>query len=173
MNTIIEFSNFKLINLELLKAHLRIENDIENEYLEIVIDMAANIFELQIGKSIAKKKYSYVFTTSSKIIMEKIYLPVQPVIEICFVKQVKSNTSLYFRQGEDNEGIYITLYNFKHPIEIQYYAGMVNSYEQIPKDVQYAVLQIAKNIYDCGDEDITRLGAAQQVLNSYKSVSIS
>ncbi|MDR3031162.1 MAG: phage gp6-like head-tail connector protein [Holosporales bacterium] len=176
MNTIIEMPSFKLVSLEMLKAHLRIENDIEDVYLEKVIDMASDILESKIGKSISKKKYRYIHIDDVLAIMKKIYLPVQPVMEICSVREITPSSpgkELSFSKGTDKKGTYITIRNSKYPVEAQYYAGVANSYEQVPRDVQCAILRIARGIYEHSSEEMPKSEFVEYVLNSYKDISIS
>ncbi|GHT88542.1 hypothetical protein FACS1894113_1210 [Alphaproteobacteria bacterium] len=60
MNTIIEKSEFRALDIAALKYHLRLESNLEDEYLAKIIDMATETLENETDKSILKKKYRYV-----------------------------------------------------------------------------------------------------------------
>ncbi|GHT89212.1 hypothetical protein FACS1894113_3680 [Alphaproteobacteria bacterium] len=76
MNAIIEKLEFISLDIAVLKWHLRLESNLEDEYLSKIIDMATETFENETGKSILKKKYRYVCNGCSS----KMYLPMQPVV---------------------------------------------------------------------------------------------
>ncbi|MDR0552690.1 MAG: head-tail connector protein [Holosporales bacterium] len=71
-------------------------------------------------------------------------LPFQPVIEIC--DQTENET--YF------------------------YAGIADSSANVPADIMYAVLQIAKNMYECNDENILESMYVKHIINSYRKMTI-
>lgn len=176
MNIIIEEAGFKLVDLKTLKAHLRIENDVEDEYLEKIIDMSSDILEAKIGKTIAKKRYRHLYIDDEAVALKKIYLPAQPAIEICSVKEMPPNSSdneLSFSKGTDRKSSYVTIRGSKYPVKIEYYAGVADSREKVPKAVQYAVLKIAESVYEHLAEDPTKFCLVEYALNSYMDVSLS
>ncbi|GHT89170.1 hypothetical protein FACS1894113_3500 [Alphaproteobacteria bacterium] len=140
MNTIIEKSEFRALDLAVLKCHLRLESNLEDEYLSRIIDMATETFENETGKSILKKKYRYVCNDYSS----KICLPMQPVLKVCSVTNNRNTKA-------------------EPSVEVEYIAGICDDPEKVPKDIQLAILQMAKSIYDGNDIAI----------NSYKTLSIS
>ncbi|GHT89199.1 hypothetical protein FACS1894113_3630 [Alphaproteobacteria bacterium] len=104
------------------------------------LDIATETFEKKTEKSILKKKYRYVYNDYSS----KICLPMQPVVEICSVKNNRNTKA-------------------EPTVEIEYIAGICDDPEKVPKDIHLALLQILKNIYDSNDIAIS----------SYKPLSIS
>ncbi len=126
-----------ILDISILKSHLRIEYEYEDNYLKILINAATDILEKAIGISIIKKKYKYIGDPID-------ILPIQPVVKIC---SRKNN-------------------------EIVFSAGIIDEMENIPTDLQYAILQISKNMYECNDENILNSSYIQHIIRSYKQVSI-
>ncbi|GHT88210.1 hypothetical protein FACS1894113_0150 [Alphaproteobacteria bacterium] len=120
MNTIIEKSQFRALDIAVLKCNLRLKTNLEDEYLSRIIDIATETFENETGKSILKKKYRYVCDDYSS----KLCLPVQPVVEVCSDKNAKVEL----------------------PVEIEYIAGVCDDPENVPKDIQLALLQMANGV---------------------------
>lgn len=126
-----------ILDINILKSHLRIEHDYEDGYLKILIDAATDILEKAIGISIIKKKYKYIGDPIE-------ILPIQPVVKICSRKNQ----------------------------EIIFSAGITDEAENIPTDLQYAILQISKNMYECNDENILDSSYIQHIIKSYKQISV-
>lgn len=125
------------LDIKVLKSHLRIEHEYEDEYLRILIEAATDVLEKAIGMSILKKKYRYKGPSVET-------LPIQPIIKVCSNK---------------NE-------------EIIYEAGITDDESEVPIDLKYAILQIAKSMYECNDEDVLKSHYIKHVINNYKQISI-
>jgi uncharacterized phiE125 gp8 family phage protein len=176
MNVVIEQSKNLLIDLSILKAHLRIDHEHEDKYLQEILGMATEILEKSIKKSILKKKYKYIFQSNHHISSQEIEIPLQHVRNVLSVKKIitKSNKEKVEFSTKNSNGRTFVLTNYsKYPIEIIYSAGLTDKSEKIPSDLQYAVLQIAKNIYDCSEESILNNCYIKNVIDSYKYLSIN
>ncbi|GHT89046.1 hypothetical protein FACS1894113_2950 [Alphaproteobacteria bacterium] len=68
MNTIIEKSQFRALDIAVLKCHLRLETSLEDGYLSRIIDITTETF--------LKKEYRYVCDDEYS---SKICLPMKPV----------------------------------------------------------------------------------------------
>ena len=175
-NIIIENAKSEVIDIEILKAHLRIAHSLEDDYLKRIIPMATAIFESQIEKSLLKKKYCFVFNCDFQLRQAKIELPAQPVLQICSAKKLcnePSNKNIAFTEQHENGKTYLEIFGSKYPIEIQYYAGMFEKAKFVPEEIKYAILQIAKNIYEASDEDFLKTKLVKQIINSYREFSIA
>jgi hypothetical protein len=64
-----------ILDINILKAHLRIDHDYEDEYLKILIDFATDVLEKAIGVSIMHKKYKYIGPKIDKI-------PIRPILKV-------------------------------------------------------------------------------------------
>ncbi|GHT88397.1 hypothetical protein FACS1894113_0730 [Alphaproteobacteria bacterium] len=126
MNTIIEKSQFRALDIAVLKWHLRLETSLEDEYLSRIIDMPTEVFENKTGKSILKKKYRYVCNEDYS---SKICLPMQPVIEICSVKSPDKKPKF------ESKAEYIIVQDAELPVDIEYIAGICDDPEKVPKDI--------------------------------------
>ncbi|MDR0942313.1 MAG: head-tail connector protein [Holosporales bacterium] len=185
MNTIIEQSKSPALELSVLKAHLRIAHDHEDDYLKTVINMATEILETNIEKPILKKKYRYVHYNDEFVSSRRITLPVREVRGIISVKELppvaavkeplpdRKNDKVSYRVLNDNDRTIIVTNGSKRPIEIKYAAGMTGNADKIPKDLQFAILQIAKNIYECSEEDVLESKYIKHIVNSHRTLSIN
>ncbi|MDR2666607.1 MAG: head-tail connector protein [Holosporales bacterium] len=176
MNIIIEQAKNRFLDLLTFKSHLRLEHDHEDEYLKAIIDMATEILENSIGKPILKKKYKYIHYSSEFISSKKIQLPAAYVQNVVSVKKI-INENLkekcpYTTEICGNKTCVITN-GSRYPIEIKYIAGMTDNSAEISKDLQFAVLQIAKNIYECSEEDILESKYVKHIIDLHRPMSIN
>ena len=176
MNIIVKQSEKQALDLNILKQHLRIEHEHEDNYLKEVISMATDILEKNIEKPILVKTYRYIFHNDEYVSTKRIQLPVNHVISIISVQKIinsdlKENTKFAIENIRDKT--YIITNGTTFPIEITYTAGMTNTVEEIPKDLQFAVLQIAKNIYECSEEDILESKYIKHIINSNRTLHIN
>lgn len=130
-------STIPVLDIKVLKSHLRIEHEYDDDYLKILIEAATDVLEKAIGISIFKAKYRYIGAPIE-------ILPVQPVVKVCLRKNN----------------------------EIVFYAGITDEAEGVPIDLKYAILQIAKNMYECNDENILNSHYVQHIVKSYKQISV-
>lgn len=174
-NRIIEDAKMELIDIEILKAHLRIANSLEDSYLKKIISMATGIFESQTEKSLLKKKYCLTVNCEFELKQARVELPVQPVVKIFSVKKVgaPSNKNVSFKEVSENGKTFVEFFGSKYPIEIEYSAGMFDYSDLVPEEIKYAILQIAKHIYEASDEDFIKTNLIKQIIDSYRTFSIA
>ena len=173
MNIIIENSVTKTIDLSFLKAHLRIEHEHEDEYLNTIIDSASEIVENNTEQSILKKKYRLTTNKSAFSTNRKIEIPIAPVLEVCSVKKITGRSTkeeVLFSIENVRDKMYVIPNKSWTQIEVEYYAGMTEKPEEIPKDIKYAILQIAKNMYECSDENILESQYVKHLIKVYKNI---
>jgi hypothetical protein len=176
MNIIIEQAKSQLLDLSTLKSHLRLEHEHEDEYLKTIIDMATEILENSIKKPILKKKYKYIHYGNEFISSKKILLPIAYVQNVVSVKRLVSENLKekcpHTIELCGDKTIVITN-GSRYPIEIKYIAGITNNLSEISKDLQFAVLQIAKSIYECSEEDILEAKYVKHIIDLHRPVSIN
>ncbi|MDR1365146.1 MAG: head-tail connector protein [Holosporales bacterium] len=178
MNVIIEQSQKHALDINILKAHLRIEHPHEDEYLKSIIDMATEILETSIEKPILKKKYQCIHYCNEFTSTVRIPIPVREVREILSVRKLQRCPK---RQPEDvkfsietNHDTTILVTNWvAHPLEIRYSAGMTGNPDKIPKTIQFAILQIAKNIYECSDENVLESKYIKHIIDANRALIIN
>ena len=176
MNIIVKQSEKQALDLNILKQHLRIEHEHEDNYLKEVISMATDILEKNIEKPILVKTYRYTFHNDEYVSTKRIPLPVSHVNSIVSVQKVVSNDlreNISFAIEYMRDKAYIITNGTTFPIEITYTAGITNTVEEIPKDLQFAILQIAKNIYECSEEDILESKYIKRIINSNRALYIN
>jgi hypothetical protein len=136
--------------------------------ITVVTKPAENVLDIQFLKSHLRIEHDHedeylkiLIDTATEILERKICVsiikkkykysgpplkipPIQPVIEICST----SETEIYF------------------------YAGIADSRANVPADIVYAVLQIAKNMYECSDENILESMYVKHIINSYRNMKL-
>jgi uncharacterized phiE125 gp8 family phage protein len=178
MNIIIEQSKKQALDINILKAHLRIEHDHEDEYLNSIIGMATEILENSIEKPILKKKYRYVCYCNEFTSVWRIPIPVREVREILSVQKLQSRKKdkpehiKYSVEMNYDTTVLITNWS-ACPLEIRYSAGMTNNPSKIPKCLQFVILQIAKNIYECSEENILESEYVKHIIDANRTLTIS
>lgn len=175
MNIIIKPSDKQVLDIKILKKHLRIEHDHEDVYLKEVIDMATDILEKNIEKPILIKTYKYIFQSDDFFSTKQIPLPVTQVKNIISVKKILNCTQkekIKFAVKINRDKTFVITNGTKLPIEIIYEAGITNNETEIPKDLSFAVLQIAKNIYECSEEDVLESKYIKHIINSNRTLYI-
>lgn len=172
-NIIMKESKQKALDINVLKAHLRIDYDHEDNYLNEIISMATDILEKNIEKPILVKIFKYIQYNSEFTSTKKIFLPLNNVKEILSVKALGLGHDQLRYTVENYNGKTVIITNgSRYPIEIIYSAGMTEKFNEIPKDLQFAILQISKNIYECSEEDVLESKYIKHIINSNRTLSI-
>ncbi|MDR1609361.1 MAG: head-tail connector protein [Holosporales bacterium] len=178
MNVIIEQSKKQALDIDILKAHLRIEHDHEDEYLKSIIDMSTEILESNIEKPILKKKYRYVCYCSEFTSVWRIPIPVREVREILSAQKLqrhKKGKPEYVKYSvEMNYDTTMLITNWSAcPLEIRYSAGITSKPSKIPKALQFAILQIAKNIYECSEENVLESKYIKHIIDANRTLTVN
>lgn len=172
-NIIIKESEQQALDLDILKSHLRIDYDHEDNYLKEIISMATDILEKNIEKPILVKTFKYVQYNSEFTSTKKIFLPLNNVKEILSVRSLGQQCESLKYAIENYNGRTVIITNgSRYPIEIIYRAGITEKFNEIPKDLQFAILQISKNIYECSEEDVLESKYIKHIINSNRSLNI-
>jgi uncharacterized phiE125 gp8 family phage protein len=168
MLTILENSNKQSVNLQLLKSYLRIEYDDEDKDLRFAIETATGAVEHLIGKSIMRKKYEYTSDGLRSAGQATLDLPMGPVIQIesAIYKTTHQAVEL-LDQSLDR----IRFSSRDSPVTITYLAGMYENPDHVPPDMKFAIMQVAKNIYE-GKDDIFDSKYINIIANTYRNYSI-
>ncbi len=151
MENIILSKNIQaVIGTGILKAHLRICHNHEDEYLKTIIKMATGIVEAKLAKSIIIKEYQLSYYPTHSNAHCKIKLPIRNILNVINVMQGETHID-YVLHREYNE-ISLIPKTYEVPITIHYKAGMSDDIQCIPEELKYKILCVAKNIYDCIDD---------------------
>lgn len=168
INLILKDTNKQVIDLDILKSHLRIANNYEDDYLKDIIKTATGILESNLELSLLYKTYNYVIAKYN--IDYPITLPIRNVKSIESISDSKGN-DIQFDTLNKYE-ITINNINNNFPINIKYIAGFTNNIEEIPSDLKLSVLQISKSIYDNSEYCIMESKYMQNVIHKYKQLSL-
>lgn len=151
MENIILSKNIPMvIGINILKSHLRIAHNHEDEYLEAIIKMATGIVETKLATSIITKEYQLLCYPTAKNTHCKVKLPIRNILSITNVTQNDLPID-YVLNREHNEISFIAKTD-NAPITINYKAGISDNVQCISEELKYRILCIAKDIYDCSDE---------------------
>lgn len=175
MNIIINQSKKQALDIETLKSHLRIDHEHEDSYLREIISMATDILEKNIEKPILKKTYRYIFHADEFVSTRKITIPVSQVHSLLSVRKImneRRSEEIQYTVKNYNDKTAIITNGSKYPIEIKYIAGITDDENEIPKDLQFAILQIAKNIYECSEEDVLESKYIKHIINTNRTLSL-
>lgn len=170
-NIVIEPARGLVVELPLLKSHLRIAHEHEDDYLKNIIEMATDILEHKISESILEKTFRYIYYPKVDM-REMIDLPYRHIIKILSVNNYNEAIPIRYRSSCDNGVWRIQADQRDFPIEILYKAGLICTPERVPCDLKFAVLQIAKNIYECSEEDVLESKYIKDIIRSYRSLNL-
>lgn len=137
-----------VIGINLLKSHLRICHNHEDEYIKAIIKMATEIVENKTERSLITKEYQLVHYPTKDNILCKIKLPIRNIVNITKVAQGTQSIG-YKLDRERNELSLLPTTDI--PIIVHYTAGIADDVSHIPEELKFKVLCVAKNIYDCSD----------------------
>ena len=175
MNIITKQSDKQVLDIKILKDHLRIDHDHEDAYLKKIISMATDILEKNIEKPILEKNYKYTFYGDEFVSTRRIPLPMSHVRSVISVQKIisdKKRENVNFSVENIRDKTLVITNSTKYPIEIAYKAGITNTETEIPQDLQFAVLQIAKNIYECSEEDVLESKYIKHIINANRTLHI-
>ncbi len=168
INLIIKNAEKQVITLDILKSHLRIAHNYEDEYLNNIIDTATGVLESNLELSILYKTYKYVISNYN--INYPITLPIKNVKNIEIVVDSVNNQLSFETNAKCEVKLNSTI--GKLPINIEYIAGFTNNTEEIPKDLKLSVLQISKNIYDNSEDYVLDSKYIQNIIQKYKQLHL-
>lgn len=149
-NIILSKNTPMVIGTDLLKSHLRIAHNHEDEYLKAVIGMATGIVETRLAISIIIKEYQLSYYPLTNNTCCKIRLPIRNIINIIDVTQ--GNVRMDHVLHREHNEISFVPKTCDVPIIINYKAGISDDIQCIPAELKYKILCVAKNIYDCSDD---------------------
>jgi uncharacterized phiE125 gp8 family phage protein len=164
----------KVVSLEEVKTHLRLDHDYEDSYLEVIIDAATNFIENYIGRSLICRTYkSVTFRENAKTLLQSIALFMPPLIEIVEVNRViteKHKVSIKRFCVNANDAIPHLECSADYPtVEIIYKTGYGQNACDVPQDIRHAILLQIAEFYE-KRENIEGVPASliQNILQPYR-----
>ena len=137
------------VSIEEVKAHLRLDSQAEDDYLQELIKAATNSVESYLGRSLLKQTWSITQTTQEPLV--RIKLPNPPLMEIISVKSIHSNVKqteikrfILARGGAVPE---IEVITESKGVEIVYSAGYGDQPKHVPDAIRQAILMLIAELY--------------------------
>ena len=146
MNTCILPSQYDVVALDEVKAHLRLDHSYEDDYIKVLMRAMANMAEDYTGKSLLTQTWKLVHhrPASCQTVSQYIELPKSPLIEIVSVEHMVANQKLkpikrytLEKEGEINRLVCSADYNTVH---ITYKAGYGELPHHVPAAIRQAIL---------------------------------
>lgn len=166
-----------------VKAHLRVEHDDEDTYIDTLRDAAYSFAEKYTGTAILDaEKIDYLDCFSDEIVLN--YSPVQSITSIAYNDEdgnAQSQTSYYLDDRNQKvvlKPVYLDTFpstdNTYENVVITYQAG----YATIPDQINQAVLLVIGSLYEQRENHISGISAfdvpvsAEYLLTPYRIVTV-
>ncbi len=174
MLTLLESSEIEPITLTEVKAHLRLDTDVDDDLLGGLIAASTNMVEEYLGKTLIKKTWRLAVNSLGDA-QQQIKLPRCPLIEILSVSRLQPNgTSHPIRRYS------VDLYNLRptllcystQSVEVVYEAGFGLVPKHVPAAIRQALIMLAVHFYEnrSGAMEIPML--VKTLLAPFKNVTV-
>lgn len=176
----VESSDTYPVTLSQVKAHLRLDFDVEDDLIQGYIASATDVIETYLGLSLLQK--TWVCTLYPKHHHQgrlKVLLPSGPFLDLISVTELHplQGRQPYVSYSIDRSGARATFdCLWIYPVEIVYQTGFGSLLKQVPPALRHAVLGLAAWFYDNrsgapeGKEAIPN--SIRSLLKPYRDVSI-
>jgi uncharacterized phiE125 gp8 family phage protein len=149
------------ISIALIKTHLRLNHQEEDEYLQQIIDVAEDILEHYIGQSLLEQTWQLVWHNpiercislqerQSDVTVIPLFYP--PIIRIesvvGFCPGEKDKEINRYRLYHHGQRVEIILSNVYPVVQITYQAGMAHKPSGLPAPIRQALLYICAHLYE-------------------------
>lgn len=158
------------VTLDMVKAHLRLDGDDEDEVLNRLIAVSTEMAERYLGLTLIEKTWSWTVKpdASGEILTP---LPMGPLIEIVSVHQLmhSGKRALYRRYRMDYEGPKPMLRCTSHvPVDIVYRSGFGQIPQHIPATLIQGIIMLVAYFYTDREADRTIPDAIKGILSGFK-----
>ncbi len=150
MLTLLESSEIEPITLTEVKAHLRLDTDVEDDLLRGLIAASTNMVEEYLGKTLIKKTWRLVVNSLSDE-QQQIELPRCPLIEVLSVNRLHPNGTSYpiRRYSIDPYNLRpILLCYSTQSVEVIYEAGFGLVPKHVPAAIRQALIMMVVHFYE-------------------------
>eukprot|EP01035_Chromulina_nebulosa_P020363 gene20363-26429_t len=138
------------ITLPEVKAHLRLDTDVEDDLLNNLVLAATNLVEDYLGKTLIKKTWRLVDEGIHTDGLCELALPRGPLLKVLVVQRILPNDTYvnarftvknYFAQP-------IIVFKVEGPVSIIYEAGYGYYPKEVPAPIRQALLTLVAHFYD-------------------------
>lgn len=135
----------KLLQLDLVKSHMRLSDDFHDNLLNYLIEVATDWVEEELGKTLLTQVRKVIHNNNSFCLP---YGPVKEVIEVKYHKKILSEGEYEVEPKGDSLQITVP-FRWKSPdVEITYRSGFGDHADDVPKALQHAVLGTIEYLYE-------------------------
>ncbi len=183
MLTLLEPSGIDVVSLAEVKAHLRLDQPYEDDYLQTLIQSATEHVEQYLGRSLIAKTWHFVWKNnlSQENDLVSIPLPCPPLLEILSIEKVvrhnrKSPIKRYLLEYQGPQPK-ITFGTCAENIEITYKAGYGQYPKHVPSSIRQAILLKIADFYEnrvstALDSDEKSISLFKKILSPYRMMSL-
>jgi uncharacterized phiE125 gp8 family phage protein len=166
-----ERSTVHPITLSMVKAHLRLDCDDEDDFLNILIAIATEMVESHIGLSLIQKTWCFRMLPDDSGIIEAV-LPAGPLIDVdCVMRLLPCGKRIPFRRYSiDQTGNRSVLKCRSYvPVEVIYSSGFGRTPLSVPAMLQQAIIVLVSHFYENRLADMSVPPLVRQLLLPYKT----
>lgn len=158
------------ISLDMIKAHLRLDGDDEDDVLNDLIDTATEMVERYLGVTLIEKTWLYRIVPDASGVID-LALPMGPLLEIESVHQLMPNGKrpVMRRFYVDYTTTKPSFRCSSHvPIEILYRSGFGQIPTHIPSTLKHAVKLLVSHFYENRVNDTDIPDSIKHILSGFK-----
>jgi uncharacterized phiE125 gp8 family phage protein len=172
MLTLLESNAIEPITLTEVKAHLRLDTDVEDDLLNGLIKAATNLVEEYLGKTLIKKVWRLHETDVDINGVQEITLSHGPLLKVISVQRILPNdvyqntrfaVKNYFAKP-------IVVFKSHLPVSIIYEAGYGHYPKDVPAPIRQALLTLVAHFYDSRGGQMGMSPLVKTLLSPYKHI---
>lgn len=175
MLTLLESNAIEPITLTEVKAHLRLDTDVEDDLLNGLITAAANLVEEYLGKTLIKKVWRLQDTGVEVNDMHEIVLSHGPLLKVISVQRILPN-DVYMNTRFAVKNYFakpIVVFKSQFPVSVIYEAGYGYYPKDVPAPIRQALLTLVAHFYDSRGGQMVMSPLVKTLLSPNKHVGLS
>lgn len=162
------------ITLSMVKTHLRLDHDIEDDLLDGLIRTSTAVVEAFLGLSLLEKVWIWRERADTKGVVHAV-LPMGPLIEVesvsCLLPCGKKTGMRRFHVDVFSKKPTVVCYSHA-PLEIIYRAGFGPLPKDVPAMIQHAILLFTATLYENRTGEVEIPEMIKNLLRPYKTVYV-
>lgn len=175
MLTLLESNAIEPITLTEVKAHLRLDTDVEDDLLNGLIKAAANLVEEYLGKTLIKKVWCLQVAGIEVNGAQEIELSYGPLLKVISVQRILPNDAYqntrfavknYFAKP-------VVVFKSHFPVSVTYEAGYGHYPKDVPAPIRQALLTLVAHFYDSRGGQMGMSPLVKTLLSPYKHIGLS
>jgi uncharacterized phiE125 gp8 family phage protein len=174
MLTLLESNAIEPITLTEVKAHLRLDTEVEDDLLNGLITAATNLVEEYLGKTLIKKTWRLEEMGVDVNGMHEIVLQRGPLLKMINVQRILPNGTYVNTRFAIKNHFAKPIVTFKShvPVAVVYEAGYGYYPKDIPAPIRQALLTLVSHFYDNRGGQMGMSPLVQTLLSPYKRIGM-